>query len=47
MKLVSLDIHLDQINALAGFEVIVERHDIDGYNTARISLGRICAVIDI
>jgi hypothetical protein len=47
MKLVSLNIHFDQINALAGFEVIVQRYDIDWDGAAKISLGRVCAVIDV
>jgi hypothetical protein len=33
MNLVSLNIHLDQINALARFEIIVER-DHTGWNSA-------------
>jgi hypothetical protein len=47
MKLISLNIHFDQINAFPGFEVIVQRYDIDWDGGARISLGRVCAVIDI
>jgi hypothetical protein len=47
MKLISLNIHFDQINALVGLEVIVQRYDIDLDSGARISLGLICPVIHI
>jgi hypothetical protein len=47
IKLVPLDIHLDQINALARFEVTVERYDIDLHSVARIFLGQIGTVIDV
>jgi hypothetical protein len=47
MKLISLNIHFDQINALAGFEVIVKGYNIDSDGAARIRLRRICPVVDV
>jgi hypothetical protein len=47
MKLIPLNIHFDQVNALAGLEVIIERYDIDLKSRAQISLGGVCPVIDI
>jgi len=34
MKLIPLNIHFDEVNALAGFEVIVQCYDIDWQSTA-------------
>jgi len=47
MKLITLNIHFNQVNTLARFEVIVQRYDIDWHTRARISLGHVRSVIDI
>ena len=47
MKLITLNIHFDQVNALAGIEVIVQRYDVDWHGAARISLARICSVVNV
>jgi hypothetical protein len=47
MKLISLNIHFDQVNALAAFKVIVQRYDIDWHVAAWITLRRIRPVIDV
>src|SRR6202035_4851411 len=47
MKFISLNIHFDEIDSLAGSEVIVQCYDIDRQNAAQIFPGRICPVIDV
>jgi hypothetical protein len=47
MKLISLNIHFYQVNALAGFQVIIQGYDIDGHGIARISFRHVRPVIDV
>ena len=47
MKLISLNIHFDQINAFTWCEVIVQCYGVDFDDQARVFAGRIRPVIDI
>jgi hypothetical protein len=47
MKLISLDIHLNQVNALAGFDVVVERDHFYGNGAAGIPISLVRPMIDV
>ena len=47
IQLITLNVHFDQVNALAWFEIIVQRYNIDWHTWTRISFGQVRPVIDI
>ena len=47
MKLISLDIQFDEVDTVAGPEIIVQGYDIDGHSATRIAVSWIGVVINI
>jgi hypothetical protein len=47
MKLISLNIRFDQVNALAGFEVIVKGYDFSGNGAAEAPIGLVRPMVDV
>ena len=47
MKLISLDIHFDQVHAMAGLEVVIQRYHLNRHGATCVSVSSISAMINV
>src|SRR5207244_8255132 len=47
MKLISLDIHFDQVHAMAGLEVVIQRYHLNWHGATCVSVSSISAMINV